>query len=662
MDEFLDRLHKSHLIAPGQLDSWLAALGPLGGLRPVDLAARLVSDGLLTSFQAETLLEGRYRGFLVGGQYKLLDVLARGPGRRLYVCHDLVRNRLVDLLVCHGFRGPEGSHERLKSAAQAVAGLSHDHLVPLIEVRRSGQVPILVLEHTDGTTLRELVMRAGPLDPARAASYAAQAAEALGYAHAAGFRHGSLDAHDLLVDRRGGVRVLGVGLPQSQLKPSPVAAGPLSLSGEPPSGPRADLAGLGHALAFLLTGRPAGEPLPTSVPEALRSVVERLLGDGEPFASADEAAAELHHWAPVTPPPPSAPLPGPHVLPAMAALAEPEFPSSPSFRTVLTAPPLSTPGSGASASRMAAPTPTVVAPKSAVAAPKSAVRTPKPARRKSRWGVLIAGMVVGSGLLALAGVGIVILAPGLLPFSVGTVEASRPEKPADTPQLDDGTPLVVPSIAAAFEGESVALVLVVRSAGGKDHVYLNSEVSAGDSANFAVVLDPPQRDELLAKFGGDATKALAYFKGKPVLARGSVGRDRYGKPALKVAAVDAVTVLEPVKPEDAESAVGKVAAVPFTVKSGRPTADGGRFYLNSEDDYRSEKNFSAMLTERCQQRLREQGVENILREYQGRPMIALGVVRLVKKGTRPQIDVVFPQQLSPQPPAAQGPKPEEGGS
>src|SRR2546429_5489225 len=77
----LGMVRQRGLLERAVLRPYLSRLRQAGGLpgRPEALAALLVRDSILTRFQAEQLLAGRVRGFVVGN-YRVLDRLrARGP-------------------------------------------------------------------------------------------------------------------------------------------------------------------------------------------------------------------------------------------------------------------------------------------------------------------------------------------------------------------------------------------------------------------------------------------------------------------------------------------------------------------------------------------------------------------------------------------------------
>jgi serine/threonine protein kinase len=64
----------------------------------------------------------------------------------------------------------------------------------------------------DGISLHDFVAKRGPLDPAHAANYIAQAAAGLEHIHQAGMIHRDLKPANLLLDRTGVVKILDLGL------------------------------------------------------------------------------------------------------------------------------------------------------------------------------------------------------------------------------------------------------------------------------------------------------------------------------------------------------------------------------------------------------------------------------------------------------------------
>jgi serine/threonine protein kinase len=454
--DFLELVQRSRLLQPADLAGYVGQLRQ-GALpeRPDALAGLLVRDGLLTPFQAEQLLRGRCRGFVLG-QYRILERLGTGGMGTVYKAEHLTMGRPVALKVLPPERAEDPACvARFCREARAVAVLEHANIVRAYDVGVDAGLYFLALEYVDGVNLQDLVERRGPLAVARAAEYARQAALGLQHAHAAGLVHRDVKPANLLVNRAGVVKILDLGLARffndetdsltKEVGASAVLGSADYLAPEQAldshgADIRADLYGLGGTLFFLLAGRPpfAGGSLnqkliyhqiqtPPSlrglrpeVPEGLAAVVARMLAKRpqDRYPTPAEAAAALAPWVQGPEPPPAPeemPPPGP-ARPHRASLVGP-----PSASTVQKKSWFTFPSPGLDTSSSTAP-PTVAGP--AARTSDSDVHAldalaeqdlPAPAvapsrhlasasrRRRRKWALLatlLAGLV-GSGLVLL---------------------------------------------------------------------------------------------------------------------------------------------------------------------------------------------------------------------------------------------------------------------
>ena len=146
------------------------------------------------------------------GQYRFLDRLGSGGLGEAFRARDTRLGRTVVVkCVPEETCRSEGTRARLLTAAGALKSLSHPHLAELYEALEEHGQLFVVSEYVEGETLRQLV-GGRPLNPRRAAEIAAQIAEALAQAHAAGILHLDLRPDTILVTRKGQTKVLDMGL------------------------------------------------------------------------------------------------------------------------------------------------------------------------------------------------------------------------------------------------------------------------------------------------------------------------------------------------------------------------------------------------------------------------------------------------------------------
>lgn len=214
IDDFLDVMRKSNQIDTGRLEAYLNQHRRSDTLppEPKKLAALLIREGLLTSFQAEQFLQGRYKGFLLGG-YRLIERIGSGGMGTVYLAeHEVMRRRVALKVLPPNVAGDQAILERFRREAQASAVLDHPNIVRAYDFRHEGQVHFLVMEYVNGPNLQHVLDSQGPLSVGVACEYVRQAALGLEHAHEAGLVHRDIKPGNLLVDASGAVKILDMGL------------------------------------------------------------------------------------------------------------------------------------------------------------------------------------------------------------------------------------------------------------------------------------------------------------------------------------------------------------------------------------------------------------------------------------------------------------------
>ena len=118
--------------------------------------------------------------------YRILDKIGEGGMGVVYRAEDtrLGRQVAVKFLSAKLSQDPLAL-ERFQREARAASSLSHPHICALYDVGRHGDLPFLVMELLDGTTLRRR-LAAGPLPMETVLDFGVQIADALDAAHALG--------------------------------------------------------------------------------------------------------------------------------------------------------------------------------------------------------------------------------------------------------------------------------------------------------------------------------------------------------------------------------------------------------------------------------------------------------------------------------------------
>ncbi|MEM8944186.1 MAG: protein kinase [Planctomycetota bacterium] len=282
---FLDLVKRSQLVEEDQLQAFLEKLRTKGGGRlpesQEDLAAAFVGADLLTEWQAEKLLAGKHRGFILG-KYKLLGQLGKGGMSTVYKAeHILMRARRAIKVLPRDRVSDATYRDRFELEARAAAKLDDPNIVRTYDIDNEGDTHYIVMEYVEGQDLHQLVKQKGALKYETAADYIAQIARGLDHAHEMGLVHRDIKPANCLLDGNGVVKLLDMGLArivddtasltidnnENVLGTADYLAPEQALNSHAADA-RADIYSLGCTLYFLLTGHP---PFPEG------SISERLM-------------------------------------------------------------------------------------------------------------------------------------------------------------------------------------------------------------------------------------------------------------------------------------------------------------------------------------------------------------------------------------------------
>ena len=317
LDQFVHSLVDSGLMSADEVQAFIDGLGPEN--RPTtseDLAKLLFQRKKLTKFQAQAIYQGKSKGLIVGN-YLVLDKIGQGGMGYVYKARHKRMKRVVALKVLPSAmtKTPEAV-QRFQREVEVVAKLEHPNIVTAFDADEADGVHFLVMQYVKGSDLAALIREKGTLSVAKALDYLIQAGRGLDYAHAQGVIHRDIKPANLLLDDKGTVKILDMGLARLEQEVGPLDstdAANLTQSGQvmgtvdymPPeqsmdthgADHRADIYSLGCTLYYLLAGRsvfagdtlaqkimahrerpaPSLRALRSDVPEELDAVFQKML-------------------------------------------------------------------------------------------------------------------------------------------------------------------------------------------------------------------------------------------------------------------------------------------------------------------------------------------------------------------------------------------------
>lgn len=181
-------------------------------LQDPPLDARLIGRlAEIALFGADDGHSGLYHGPTLG-RYVLLHPLGMGAMGTVYAAHDPRLGRTVAVKLLRDVSA--NARARMRREAEALARLSHPHVVQVYDVGEHDGRLYIAMELVEGTDL-DVWLRAQPRSPHAVLAVFRQAAVGLAAAHAAGLVHRDFKPSNALVDADGLLRLVDFGLVRS---------------------------------------------------------------------------------------------------------------------------------------------------------------------------------------------------------------------------------------------------------------------------------------------------------------------------------------------------------------------------------------------------------------------------------------------------------------
>ena len=261
------------------------------------------------------------------GQYKMGPVIGRGSMARVYQAEHryLCRPCAIKILNPGLLSRQPQVREQFWSEARVVANLVHPHVVTVHNLGTDRDYHFIEMEYVPGgVSLKETLIKQGPLDPIVATTLVHQVVLGLGAAHRSGLVHRDVKPANVLLTTEGRAKLADFGLVRRHSDPgqsnsSKVAGTPTFMAPElfrgSAASSRSDIYAVGVMFYYLLTARlpfaadrvarlihlhrlapiPEIRQFAPNVDERLVQLIERCLAKKaeERFESAEELADEL---------------------------------------------------------------------------------------------------------------------------------------------------------------------------------------------------------------------------------------------------------------------------------------------------------------------------------------------------------------------------------
>src|SRR5688572_7429957 len=140
-------------------------------------------------------------GAIIGGRYRIQELLGRGGMGVVYAAHHELTQRKVALKVLDS--GPEdrhAQHERFLGEARTASAVRHPNIVDILDMGTHRGAPYLVMERLEGASL-DPALSQGPISPEQCLAWLLPVIGALAVLHDAGIVHRDIKPSNIFLSR-----------------------------------------------------------------------------------------------------------------------------------------------------------------------------------------------------------------------------------------------------------------------------------------------------------------------------------------------------------------------------------------------------------------------------------------------------------------------------
>jgi serine/threonine-protein kinase len=154
----------------------------------------------------------------IAGRYQVVQKLGAGAFGTVYKAKDRILGRMVAIKTIRleglaaAAAGLDELMRRFKQEAQVAAQLKHPSIVTIYDIGEENDLSYLAMEFIDGVGLDKVIAAEGRLPAERAASLAAQVADALDFAHRNHVVHRDIKPANIMIEAGDRVKVTDFGI------------------------------------------------------------------------------------------------------------------------------------------------------------------------------------------------------------------------------------------------------------------------------------------------------------------------------------------------------------------------------------------------------------------------------------------------------------------
>jgi len=169
------------------------------------------------------------KGAVLGDRYEIVKPLGRGGMGAVYQARDRTLDEIVALKVLgRETASSEQAARRFISEVKLARQVRHKNVCAIHEYGEHGHLRFIAMEFVDGVDLKDILRVPGRLPLSEAFEISSQILSGLAAIHEAGIVHRDLKTSNIMLDRKGLVRLMDFGIAKRQ---EPGAATPLTATG-----------------------------------------------------------------------------------------------------------------------------------------------------------------------------------------------------------------------------------------------------------------------------------------------------------------------------------------------------------------------------------------------------------------------------------------------